>query len=143
MISQTNSHLHMTAQWLVPVIVWLVVRLLRAVRPGPDPTPRPPSGRPSRMVTSAVGLAAAVTVQVFIGEEVLFLTALTLLVMAVGYAVADRDLARRALPGFAGRAGDRRRPRAAGARRIRCGSSSPARRASPTGCSARPTSPPT
>jgi hypothetical protein len=34
MISQTNSHLHMTAQWLVPVIVWLVVRLLRApIRP--------------------------------------------------------------------------------------------------------------
>ncbi|TWH68433.1 hypothetical protein [Micromonospora olivasterospora] len=33
MISQTNSHLHMTAQWLVPVIVWLVVRLLRAADP--------------------------------------------------------------------------------------------------------------
>ena len=54
------------------------------------------------MFTSAAGLAGAVTAQVFIGEEVLFLAAITLLVMAISYAVADRDLARRALPGFAG-----------------------------------------
>ncbi|WP_319462099.1 hypothetical protein [Micromonospora sp. RTP1Z1] len=98
MISQTNSHLHMTAQWLVPVIVWLVVRLLRAADPagtldGPDHR---------RGATSAVGLAAVVTVQVFVGEEVLFLTALTLLVMAVAYAVVDRPLLRQALPTFGG-----------------------------------------
>ncbi|MBQ1037999.1 MULTISPECIES: hypothetical protein [Micromonospora] len=107
MISQTNSHLHMTAQWLVPVIVWLVARLLRASDPGPttlDRTGRDRSPGPDRrrMLTSAAGLAAAVTAQVFIGEEVLFLAAVTLLVMAISYAVADRDLARRALPGFAG-----------------------------------------
>ena len=30
MVSQTNSHLHMTAQWLVPAMVWCVVRLARA-----------------------------------------------------------------------------------------------------------------
>ncbi|MFI6268270.1 hypothetical protein [Micromonospora zamorensis] len=107
MISQTNSHLHMTAQWLVPVIVWLVVRLLQASDPGPttlDGTGRDRSPGPDRrrMLTSAAGLAAAVTAQVFIGEEVLFLAAVTLLVMAISYAVADRDLARRALPGFAG-----------------------------------------
>ncbi|WP_208641076.1 hypothetical protein [Micromonospora arborensis] len=107
MVSQTNSHLHMTAQWLVPVIVWLVVRLLRAADPGPvapDETGRTRPAGPDRrrMFTSAAGLAAAVTVQVFIGEEVLFLAAVTLLVMAIGYAVVDRDLARRALPGFAG-----------------------------------------
>ncbi|MGW3896902.1 hypothetical protein ACWD6L_17070 [Micromonospora profundi] len=106
MVSQTNSHLHMTAQWLVPVIVWLVVRLLRASDPGRTPAgstrvlPSGPDRR--RMISSAVGLAAAVTAQVFIGEEVLFLAAVTLLVMAISYAVADRDLARRALPGFAG-----------------------------------------
>ncbi|MFC8846160.1 MULTISPECIES: hypothetical protein [unclassified Micromonospora] len=94
-VSQTNSHLHMTAQWLVPVIVWLVVRLLRAADP---------LGGPDRrgMLTSAVGLAAVISVQVFVGEEVLFLCALTLLVMAVAYALADRALPRRALPGFAG-----------------------------------------
>ncbi|MEU7917590.1 hypothetical protein [Micromonospora zamorensis] len=107
MISQTNSHLHMTAQWLVPVIVWLVARLLRASDPGPttlDGTGRDRSPGPDRrrMLTSAAGLAAAVTAQVFIGEEVLFLAAVTLLVMAISYAVADRELARRALPGFAG-----------------------------------------
>ncbi|MGK5677033.1 hypothetical protein ACSNOB_29915 [Micromonospora sp. URMC 106] len=110
MVSQTNSHLHMTAQWLVPVIVWLVVRLLRAADPaaravdgdgaGRGRAPAEPDRR--RMVSSAVGLAAAVTAQVFIGEEVLFLCALTLLVLAVTYAVTDRGLARRALPGFAG-----------------------------------------
>ncbi|MFI7607180.1 hypothetical protein ACIBTV_18835 [Micromonospora sp. NPDC049366] len=109
MVSQTNSHLHMTAQWLVPVIVWLVVRLLRAADPervGPtDPADGTavvlgPDRR--RIVSSAAGLAAAITAQVFIGEEVLFLAALTLLVMAVSYAAVDRDLARRALPGFAG-----------------------------------------
>ncbi|MBQ0902971.1 hypothetical protein [Micromonospora sp. U21] len=110
MISQTNSHLHMTAQWLVPVIVWLVARLLRASDPGPTPpATRAGSDRAlraapdrRRMLSSAAGLAATVTAQVFIGEEVLFLAAVTLLVMAVSYAVADRDLARRALPNFAG-----------------------------------------
>ncbi|MGC5377268.1 hypothetical protein ACPXB1_02170 [Micromonospora sp. DT68] len=105
-VSQTNSHLHMTAQWLVPVIVWLVVRLLRASDPGRTPagSARALPSRPDRrrMISSAAGLAAAVTAQVFIGEEVLFLAAVTLLVMAISYAVADRDLARRALPGFAG-----------------------------------------
>ncbi|MEH0939084.1 hypothetical protein [Micromonospora psammae] len=99
MVSQSNSHLHMTAQWLVPVIVWLVVRLLRAGDPGPGSLDAPDR---RRIVTSATGLAAAVSVQVFVGEEVLFLTALTLLVMTVAYALTDRALLRRALPGFAG-----------------------------------------
>ncbi|WP_305073733.1 hypothetical protein [Micromonospora okii] len=119
MISQTNSHLHMTAQWLVPVIIWLVVRLLRAADPlaraadplagAGDPLARAgDSGRAGtgrdrrRVLTSALGLAAVVSVQVFVGEEVLFLSALTLLVMAVAYAGADLGLLRRALPGFAG-----------------------------------------
>ncbi|WP_433117788.1 hypothetical protein [Micromonospora sp. CA-246542] len=101
MVSQTNSHLHMTAQWLVPVIVWLVVRLLRASDPG-EGRGRPAGPDRRRMISSAAGLAVAVTAQVFIGEEVLFLSAVTLLVMAIAYALADRNLARRALPGFAG-----------------------------------------
>ncbi|MEO3775288.1 hypothetical protein ABGB16_00250 [Micromonospora sp. B11E3] len=107
MISQTNSHLHMTAQWLVPVIVWLVVRMLRAADPlagrrkaGGDREGRPGPDRRG-VLTSAVGLAATVSVQVFVGEEVLFLCAATLLVMAVAYALTDRALLRRALPGFA------------------------------------------
>ncbi|MFY1574480.1 hypothetical protein ACN26Z_06280 [Verrucosispora sp. WMMD703] len=106
MVSQSNSHLHMTAQWLLPVIVWLVVRLLRAADPAArsDPGGRVSTGVPDRrrLTTSALGLAAAVAAQVFIGEEVLFLAALTLLVMAVTMILTDRDLARRALPAFAG-----------------------------------------
>ncbi|MET8230114.1 hypothetical protein ABZS77_05470 [Micromonospora sp. NPDC005298] len=98
MVSQTNSHLHMTAQWLVPVIVWLVVRLLRASDPGTT-TLGGPDRR--RVLSSAAGLAAAVTVQVFVGEEVLFLAAVALFVMAVSYALTDRDLTRRTLPTFA------------------------------------------
>ncbi|WP_428961856.1 hypothetical protein [Micromonospora fluostatini] len=103
MVSQTNSHLHMTAQWLVPVIVWLVVRLLRAA----DPATPGPDGRPGgldrrRLLASSLGLAVAVSAQIFVGEEVVFLAALTLIVMTLTYAVADRPLVRRALPGFAG-----------------------------------------
>ncbi|MFI5833716.1 hypothetical protein ACIA5A_08565 [Micromonospora sp. NPDC051300] len=98
MVSQSNGHLHMTAQWLVPALVWLVVRLLRAA----DPDGRPDGPDRPRMASSTVALALTVSVGVFVGEEVLFLTALTLAVMAVAYALADRDLARRALPGFAG-----------------------------------------
>ncbi|ATO14971.1 hypothetical protein CO540_15005 [Micromonospora sp. WMMA2032] len=98
MVSQSNGHLHMTAQWLVPVLVWLVVRLLRAA----DPAGRPDGPDRRRAASSAVGLAVVATVQVFVGEEVLFLAALTLAVMAVAYGMADRDLLRRALPTFAG-----------------------------------------
>ncbi|WP_434742927.1 hypothetical protein [Micromonospora sp. SH-82] len=103
MVSQTNSHLHMTVQWLIPVLVWLVVRLLRAADPGPDGPARRPGGPDRRrLVTSALGLAAVVSTQIFVGEEVLFLTALVLVVMTVTYAASDRALLRRALPGFAG-----------------------------------------
>ncbi|MBQ1061198.1 hypothetical protein KBX43_10710 [Micromonospora sp. C41] len=97
MVSQSNGHLHMTAQWLVPALVWLVVRLLRAA----DPAGRPDGPDRRRMISSAAGLAAVVTVQVFVGEEVLFLTALTLAVMTLAYGLADRELLRRAGPGFA------------------------------------------
>ncbi|MFU8849600.1 hypothetical protein ACNAW0_01195 [Micromonospora sp. SL1-18] len=98
MVSQSNAHLHMTAQWLVPVIVWLVVRLFRAAEPT-GPTDGPDR---RRLATSAVGLALAVVAQFFIGEEVLLLTALTLLVAAVAYGLADQRLPRRALPTFGG-----------------------------------------
>ncbi|MFI2714502.1 hypothetical protein ACH495_30720 [Micromonospora sp. NPDC018662] len=98
LVSQSNGHLHMTAQWLVPVLVWLVVRLLRAA----DPARRPDGPDRRRTASSAVGLAITAVAQVFVGEEVLFLTALTLAAMAVAYGSADRDLLRRALPGFAG-----------------------------------------
>lgn len=96
MVSQTNSHLHMTAQFLVPVIVWLVVRLMRAADPA---APDGPDRR--RILTSGLGLGAAVTTQVFIGEEVVYLTALTLVVMTLAYAAARWRYVRRILPGAA------------------------------------------
>ena len=119
MVSQSNSHLHMTVQWLVPVIVWLVVRLLRAAAPGitttgtgapettatssgaPKSTAPGPAPDWRRLLTSAAGLAVAVTVQIFIGEEVLFLTAVTLLVLTICYALRERRYARRAFGPFA------------------------------------------
>lgn len=95
MVSQSNSHLHMTAQWLVPVMIWLIVRMVRAADPR--------TGRDWRRVfSSAAGLAVTIIVQVFIGEEVLFLTAVALAVFTLTYAVARPRLTLRVLPGFVG-----------------------------------------
>ena len=73
MIAQSNSHLHMTAQWLVPPIVWFVLRLTRAR------TPR-------QIVVTSLGLSALVCAQLLLGEEVLFLTAITLVLFGLIYA---------------------------------------------------------
>ena len=95
MVSQSNSHPHITAQWLVPAIVWCVVHLVRLSGP------RPPDSRPTaRLITTAAALAALVGIQVFIGEEVLFLTAVTLGLVTIGYLVAAPTFARRVLPRF-------------------------------------------
>ncbi|HET8658839.1 MAG TPA: hypothetical protein VFM55_07545 [Micromonosporaceae bacterium] len=85
MVSQSNSHLHMTAQWLVPAIIWYVVRMARAA----DPDGPYGDRAPARLLSSALALAALVVVQVFLGEEVLFLTALTLVLIVLGYALVQ------------------------------------------------------
>jgi len=96
MVSQSNGHLHMTAQWLVPVMLWLVVRLLRAADAKPAPAGTDAAGTDTRrIVTSALGLAVVAVAQVFIGEEVLFLAAITLLPVGVGYAILRPTLVRR------------------------------------------------
>lgn len=82
MISQSNAHLHITAQWLVPAMVWAVVRIWQS-------TERRTAAR------YAVALAVLITVQMLIGEETLFLTALTLLFVAVAYAAITRPPRRR------------------------------------------------
>jgi hypothetical protein len=87
MISQSNSHLHISAQWLVPPIVWCVIQLARAR------TPR-------AAVAASLGLAALVCAQVFLGEEVLYLTALTLLLFTLVYAAVRPRWARRVAPAF-------------------------------------------
>jgi hypothetical protein len=63
MISQTNAHLHMTACYLVPFIVWRVTRL----------------GDPDRIVRNGTILGLLVAAQILIGEE-------TLLLLAIGCA---------------------------------------------------------
>jgi hypothetical protein len=89
-VSQSNSHWHMTALWLVPAIVWSVVRLARAAESG--------DGR--RVLTSGLWLAGLVVAQFFLGEEVLYLTALTLALVTAGYAGLRPHRARQVLPGF-------------------------------------------
>jgi len=78
MVSQANSHLHMTAQWLVPPMIWCVVALARLAQE-----------RGSRTAWKIIGIGVVfgllVTAQIFIGEETLFLTALTLVLVTVAY----------------------------------------------------------
>ncbi len=77
LISQAaGSHLQMATQFLVPFIVWRVMRLRE----------------PGRAVRNGVVLGLLITYQVFIGEEVLLLTALTCGVLVVSYiAMRPRD----------------------------------------------------
>jgi hypothetical protein len=87
MISQSNSHLHISAQWLVPPIVWCVIRLARA-------------RRARSALAASLGLAALVCAQTFLGEEVLYLTALTLLLFTLAYAAVRPAWARRVALSF-------------------------------------------
>lgn len=86
MISQATGHLHMIAQFLVPVILAVVF----------DP-------RPGRVVRRGVLLGLVVTYQVFLGEEVLAFLALACLVFTVGYAAAAPHRARVLARPFLGR----------------------------------------
>ncbi|MGV9804690.1 hypothetical protein [Micromonospora chersina] len=88
LVSQAGAHLHMAAQFLVPVILGLVFRpaLERVRRDG-------------------VLLGLAVAYQVFLGEEVLVFLALAAGVFAGAYALADRGAARRLAPVVARRLG--------------------------------------
>ncbi|MFE9654788.1 hypothetical protein [Micromonospora sp. NPDC006431] len=81
MVSQAGAHLHMAAQFLVPVILALVFR------PATD-----------RVRRDGVLLGLAVAYQVFLGEEVLVFVALAAGVVAAAYALADRAAARRLAP---------------------------------------------
>ena len=88
MVSQANAHLHMTAQWLVPVMVWCVLRLTGERRFWPT-------------VRLGALLGGLIVLHVFLGEEVLFLTAITLGVFCVVSAALNPRSVRRALPGLA------------------------------------------
>jgi hypothetical protein len=84
-VAQTGgSHAHITGQYLVPVILWRVAALRG----------------PGRAVRNGLILGLLVTAQVFIGEEILFMTALACVVMAVGYAVSRPRAVRREVRPF-------------------------------------------
>ncbi|MFU8871389.1 hypothetical protein [Micromonospora sp. SL4-19] len=80
-VSQAGAHLHVAAQFLVPVILGLVFR---------------PAG--DRVRRDGVLLGLAVAYQVFVGEEVLVFLALAAGVLAGAYTLADRAAARRLAP---------------------------------------------
>ncbi|MFU8873786.1 hypothetical protein [Micromonospora sp. SL4-19] len=60
LVSHSNGHPHITAQWLVPFILWRVVRL----------------ARDGRVLRDGLVLGALLAAQFFIGLEILFLIAL-------------------------------------------------------------------
>ncbi|HYN67843.1 MAG TPA: glycosyl transferase, partial [Ornithinibacter sp.] len=84
MVSHANGHPNFVAQFLVPLIVDRVLRLAQGRRPVRDGV--------------VLGLLAAW--QVFIGEEVLLLTAIGLTVAGVVYLAHGRVDLRRMLPGL-------------------------------------------
>jgi hypothetical protein len=71
LVSHSNGHPHITAQWLVPFIVWRVVRL----------------GQPGATVRDGLALGALLTAQFFIGVEILFLLAIGCAIATIGYTV--------------------------------------------------------
>ncbi|WP_433130843.1 hypothetical protein ACQPWW_08640 [Micromonospora sp. CA-240977] len=91
MIAQASAHLHIAAQFLVPVILALVFR------------PASAQHRTGDAWRTGLGLGLLLVWQVFIGEEVLVFLALAAGVFAVGYALADSEAARRLAPALFGR----------------------------------------
>jgi len=80
MVSHANAHLNWTAQWMVPVVVWRVLRLRRwrdGVLPG-----------------------VLIAVMFSIAAEGLFITALALAVFLACWSAYHRRQAAEALPGF-------------------------------------------
>lgn len=72
MVSHANGHVNFTAQFLVPIIVWRILKLRE----------------PGHAVRNGLILAAIATYQFFIGAEVLFFTALGTGVFLLGYLAA-------------------------------------------------------
>ncbi|WP_238012661.1 hypothetical protein KZZ52_55670 [Dactylosporangium sp. AC04546] len=90
MVSQSNGHLHMTAAWLVPPIVWCVLRLATD-----------PLAGAGRTIRRGLLLGALVTAQFFVGEEVLFLTATGLALFCGTYWLLRRPSVARLAAGLA------------------------------------------
>jgi hypothetical protein len=84
MIAHAPGHLHIVAQFVLPFIVLYVTKL----------------AEPGRALRNGVILGLLVTYQVFIGEEMLLLTALACVVLVGAYAALRLREARAALPAF-------------------------------------------
>ncbi len=82
-VSQSNGHPNVAAQFLVPLILLQVAKLRDATRP----------------VRTGLLLGLLVTLQAFINEEVLLLTAVVAALMVLVYGLARRAELRAALPG--------------------------------------------
>lgn len=80
LVSHANAHLNWTAQWIVPLVVWRVLRL--------------------RRWRDGVVLGVLVAVMFSIAAEALFFTALALGVFLACWAATHRPRAAQALPGF-------------------------------------------
>jgi hypothetical protein len=70
MVSHANGHINFVSQFVVPFIVWQVLRLRE----------------PGRVLRGGVVLGLLVVLQVFVNEEVLLFTALTLGAFVIAYA---------------------------------------------------------
>ncbi|MFC0003718.1 hypothetical protein [Micromonospora siamensis] len=69
LVSHSNGHPHITAQWLVPFLLWQVVRLTR----------------PGHTVRDGLVLGVLVVAQFYIGLEILFLVAVGCALAALAY----------------------------------------------------------
>ncbi|MEU4691297.1 hypothetical protein [Actinoplanes sp. NPDC023714] len=78
MVSHANGHVNFVNQYVVPFIVWQVLRLRE----------------PGRAVRGGVILGLLIVVQCFINEETLLFTALTLGVFVLAYGIMRRDVVR-------------------------------------------------
>ncbi|WP_127501436.1 hypothetical protein [Actinoplanes solisilvae] len=81
MISHANGHVNFVSQWVLPFIVWQVLRLRE----------------PGRAWRGGVILGLLIVVQVFINEESLLFTALAMGVFVIAYAVMAPTAARLAV----------------------------------------------
>jgi hypothetical protein len=79
MVSHANGHVNFVSNYVLPFIVWQVLRLRE----------------PGRVWRGGVILGLLIVLQIFINEEALLFLALTLGVFAVSYALMERDETRR------------------------------------------------
>ncbi|PWK29574.1 YfhO family protein [Actinoplanes xinjiangensis] len=86
MVSHANGHVNFVNNYLLPFIVWQVLRLRE----------------PGRAWRGGVILGLLIVVQIFINEEALLFVALTLGIFAVSYALMERAEAKRVWKRFVG-----------------------------------------